>query len=37
MVIYKYIKIKIKSCGDKVNTNFRSKEIPKENAVYTYY
>ena len=28
----KYIKAKIKSYGDKVNTNFKSKKIPKENA-----
>ena len=30
----KYIKTKIKSYGDKVNTNFQSKKIPKENASY---
>ena len=29
-----YIKIKIKSHGDKVNTNFQGKEIPKESASY---
>ena len=28
----KYIKTKIKSYGDKANTNFQSKKIPKENA-----
>ena len=30
----KYIKAKIKSYGGKVNTNFQSKKIPKENALY---
>ena len=30
----KYIKTKIKSYGGKVNTNFQSKKIPKENASY---
>ena len=30
----KYIKAKIKSYGDKVNTNFQGKKIPKENASY---
>ena len=30
----KYIKIKIKSYGDKINTNFKGKKIPKENASY---
>ena len=30
----KYIKAKIKSYGDKVNTNFQGKRIPKENASY---
>ena len=30
----KYIKTKIKSYGDKVNTNFQGKKIPKENASY---
>ena len=30
----KYIKIKIKLYGDKVNTNFQDKKIPKENASY---
>ena len=29
-----YIKTKIKSRGDKVNTNFQGKEIPKESASY---
>ena len=28
----KYIKTKIKLCGDKINTNFQDKKIPKENA-----
>ena len=28
----KYIKIKIKLYGDKVNTNFQGKNVPKENA-----
>ena len=28
----KYIKTKIKSYGDKINTNFQGKKIPKENA-----
>ena len=30
----KYIKAKIKSYGDKVNTNFQSKKTPKENVSY---
>ena len=30
----KYIKTKIKSYGDKVNTNFQGNKIPKENATY---
>ena len=30
----KYIKAKIMSYGDKVNTNFQGKTIPKENASY---
>ena len=30
----KYIEAKIKSYGDKVNTNFQGKRIPKENASY---
>ena len=30
----KYIKRKIKSYGDKVNTNFQGNKIPKENAPY---
>ena len=30
----KYIKTKIKSYEDKVNTNFQSNKIPKENASY---
>ena len=30
----KYIKAKIESYGDKVNTNFQGKKIPKENALY---
>ena len=28
------IKTKIKSCGDKINTNFQSKKIPKRNTSY---
>ena len=31
---YKYTKTKIKSYGDKVNTNFKGNKIPKENASY---
>ena len=30
----KYIKTKINSYGDKINTNFQVKKIPKENASY---
>ena len=30
----KYIKTKIKLHGDKINTNFQVKKIPKENASY---
>ena len=30
----KYIKAKINSYGDKVNTNFKGKKIPKESASY---
>ena len=30
----KYIKAKIKLYGDKVNTNFQGKKLPKENASY---
>ena len=30
----KYIKTKIKSYGDKINTNFQGKKIPKENISY---
>ena len=30
----KYIKTKIKLYGDKINTNFQDKRIPKENASY---
>ena len=30
----KYIKTKTKSHGNKVNTNFQGKKIPKENASY---
>ena len=30
----KYMKAKIKSYGDKVNTNSQGKKIPKENASY---
>ena len=30
----KYIKTKIKSYEDKINTNFQGKKVPKENASY---
>ena len=30
----KYIRTKIKSYGDKVNTNFQGKRVPKEDASY---
>ena len=30
----KYIKTKIKIYGDRVNTNFQGKKVPKENASY---
>ena len=30
----KYIKIKIKTYGDKINTNFQGKKIAKENVSY---
>ena len=30
----KYIKTRIKLYGDKINTNFQDKKIPKENASY---
>ena len=30
----KYIKTKIKVYGDRVNTNFKGKKVPKENASY---
>ena len=30
----KYIKTKIKIYGDKVNTNFQGRKLPKENASY---
>ena len=30
----KYIKTKIKLYGDKVNTNFQGKKLPKENPSY---
>ena len=30
----KYIKTKIKTYGDRVNTNFQGKKFPKENASY---
>ena len=30
----KYIKTKIKMYGDRVNTNFQGKNVPKENASY---
>ena len=31
---YKYIKTKIKSYGDKINTNFQGNKIPKEGTSY---
>ena len=30
----KYIKAKIKMYGDRLNTNFQGKKVPKENASY---
>ena len=30
----KYIKTKTKLYGDKINTNFQGKKIPKENTLY---
>ena len=30
----KYIKTKIKTYGDKMNTNFQGRKVPKENASY---
>ena len=33
----KYIKIKIKTYGDKVNTNFQGKKVPKENRFVVYH
>ena len=30
----KYIKTKVKSYGDKLNTKFKGKKIPKKNASY---
>ena len=30
----KYIKTKIKSCGDTLNINFQGKKVPKENLLY---
>ena len=32
----KYIKTKIKSYQDKVNTNFQGKKAPKENTSYKF-
>ena len=32
--VNKYIKTKIKMYGDRVNTNFQGKKVPKENASY---
>ena len=32
----KYIKTKIKMYGDRVNTNFQGKKVPKENALYKF-
>ena len=33
----KYIKTKIKMYGDRVNTNFQGKKVPKENASHKCY
>ena len=33
----KYIKTKIKMYGDRVNTNFQGKKVPKENASFNAY
>ena len=30
----KYIKTKIKTCGDRVNTNFQGQKVPNENVAY---
>ena len=30
----KYIKTKIKTCDDRMNTNFHGQKVPKENATY---
>ena len=32
----KYIKTKIKTYGDKVNTNFQGKRAPEENTAYKF-
>ena len=32
--VYKYIKTKTKMYEDRVNTNFQSNKVPKENATY---
>ena len=32
----KYIKTKIKMYGDRLNTNFQGKEVPKKKASYKY-
>ena len=32
----KYIKTKIKMYGDRLNTNFQGKEVPKEKSSYKY-
>ena len=32
----KYIKTKIKTYGDKVNTNVQGKKVPKEDASYKF-
>ena len=32
-----YIKTKIKSYGDKINTNFQGKKVPKENVHISAY
>ena len=33
----KYIMTRIKIYGDKINTNFQGKNIPKENASYKFF
>ena len=33
----KYVKTKIKMYGDRVNTHFQGKKVPKENASFNAY